>query len=40
MILGDIRNKSILDVITTDNMSNVNVHSMPTKKETNCDSNG
>lgn len=30
---SDIRNKSILDVITTDNMSNVNVHSMFTKKK-------
>jgi len=30
---SDVRNKSILDVITTDNMSNVNVHSMFTKKK-------
>ena len=30
---SDVRNKSILDVITTDNMSTVNVHSMFTKKK-------
>jgi len=30
---SDVRNKSILDVIATDNMSNVNVHSMFTKKK-------
>lgn len=30
---SDVRNKSILDVITTDNMSNVNVYSMFTKEK-------